>query len=216
MSPSPVSLQDVANIITFIAPGYFAFQVYAIIYAKRERDFSKLFIESVIYSLPLVTLTNIIWQTFLGLPPVSALDISYAVLLFTVACAVGGLITLVRNRWPVVVIAERLGLGAPNEDFVKTQLVRLGLAADPKPLTITLRSGEVFSGTIYQMSRYAHGGQQYFYFNNLAWFDGDQNKWDKRDGGVIIERGEIEYIETAHLPDRQTKKTTTKARNITI
>jgi hypothetical protein len=195
-----VSLQDVANIVTFIAPGYFAMQVYSLTYAKKDRDFSRLLIESVIYSLPIVTLVNIFWEKILQQHSVTSLNITYALVILCIAILSGALVTFLRMKWPIIAIATRMGLGSPDEDFVKTQLLRIN-AKDAKknPVTVKLRSGTVFSGTADRLSRYDRDGLKYYYFANLAWFNKADASWDEREGGIIVERSEIEYIETPKL-----------------
>jgi hypothetical protein len=200
MDSTVVSLQDVANIVTFIAPGYFAMQVYSLTYAKKDRDFSRLLIESVIYSLPIVTLVNIFWEKVLRQHTVSNLNIEYALVILSVAILSGALVTFLRMQWPVRNIAARMGLGSPDEDFVKTQLLRINSKDSKKnSVTVTLKSGVVFSGTTDRLSRYDRDGLKYYYFANLAWFTKDTGTWDEREGGIIVERSEIEYIETPRL-----------------
>jgi hypothetical protein len=198
-----LSLQDVANIITFIAPGYFAIQVYALVYAKKERNFSQLLIESVVFSLPIVVLTNVIWEKLLGKPAVTSVDVAYSSLLLLVALASGAVATYLRDHRPVKQMALSLGLGSPDEDFVKTQFSRLNTRDKTKSaVTVTLKSGNVFSGTPAQASHHSHNGLKYYYFTNLAWFNPKTNRWNEREGGLIIERAEIEYIETPKLKSR--------------
>ena len=202
MENSFVSLQDVANIVVFVAPGYFAMQVYSLVYAKKDRDFSRLLIESIIYSLPIVTIVNIVWQNVLVQPPVSTLNIAYALLIFVASLFFGGLATILRASQPIQSLATRIGLGSPDEDYVKRQLMRIDtLDPNKNSVTVKLKSGTVFSGTIdrLDMSRYTPDGPMYYYFSNLAWFNENTDEWDVREGGILIERGEIEYIETPKL-----------------
>jgi hypothetical protein len=195
-----ISLQDVANIVTFIAPGYFAIQIYSLIYAKRPREFSHILIESVVYSLPIVTLANILWEKAFGQSFASSAQVMYALLLLATALLTGAAATVLRTRWPMNKIAERWDLGSPNEDFVKTQFQRINTDhIDESSVTVTLKSGGVFSGTVNRLSRYVTDGPKYYYFDNLAWYNEKNGKWDERDGGIIIEREEIEYIETPPL-----------------
>lgn len=192
-----IPLEDVANIVSFIAPGYFAIQIYSLVYSKKDRDFSKIFIESVIYSLPIVTIANVIWQYVFHRPAVSALNIGYAIVLMTIAILGGLFITTMRKQWPLKHVAFILGLGSPNEDFVKTQLERVD-PADPENNTVSvkLKSGAIFSGTSDQISRYTANGPMYYYFADLAWFNEHTNEWEEQSGGIIVERNEIEYIVT--------------------
>ena len=195
-----VSLQDVANIVTFFAPGYFALQIYALAYAKRDRDFSRLAIESVVYSLPIVTLAYALWHGLFRQPAVTSLNVLYTCLVIATAIVAGTIVTILRTRWPLKHIAASFGYGSPDEDFVKSQLLRIDVKNPHKsPVTVKLRSGPIFSGTADRMSRYAYDGPMYYYFTNLAWYDEKRQKWDEREGGIIIGRDEIEYIETREL-----------------
>lgn len=197
-----VSLQDVANIVSFIAPGYFAMQVYSLTYAKKDRDFSRLLIESVVYSLPIVTAVNIFWEKILRQSTVASVEIWYALVLLLAAILSGALVTFLRTQWPIRDIAAKMGLGSPDEDFVKAQFLRIDARnAKKNPITVTLKSGAVFSGTADRLSRNDQNGYKYYYFANLAWFNETTGDWDEREGGIIVERSEIEYIETPKLPN---------------
>lgn len=200
--PFDITLEAVANIVVFIAPGYFALQVYALINSKRQRNFSLLAVESIVYSLPIVAFSNYIWRTLLNQPPTSALDAGYALLLILIAIMAGALVTFARNRWPARQIAIKLGLGSPNEDFIKTQLQRID-TSDPENNTviIKLKNDGLFSGTVAQFSRYDINSPMHLYISNLAVFDDKLKSWIERDGGLIVERNEIEYIETPELAE---------------
>lgn len=193
-----LSLQDVGSIITFVAPGYVAIQMYMITYAKRERDFSRLVVESVVLSLPIVTLTNYIWESVLHRHPVQAPTTSYAALLLLIAVVVGVVITYGRTHWPIKWLAAKFGLGSPDEDFVKLQFLRL--KPNERAVTVMLKSGGVFSGVPDRTNRYSHTGLKYYYFSNVMWLN-SEDEWEEREGGIIIERAEIEYIETPKLKD---------------
>lgn len=202
-----VSLQDIANIVSFVAPGYFAMQVYSLVYAKKERDFSKLLIESVIFSLPIVALSNIIWEQILNCKPVVGISAKYTLLLTIIAVTGGIIATLLRKRWPFKDIALLFGLGSPNGDFVKTQLERIDVNdADNSSVTVSLKNGSIFSGTSDRIDRYSHDGPLYYYFANLAWYNKHSDAWEEQDGGIIVERSEIEYIVTPKLKDDHAHK----------
>ena len=195
--------QDVATIVTFVAPGYFALQVYSLIYTKRDRSFSRLFIESIIYSLPIAALTSGLWQLFTGDEP-SGLTLGYVVLLIGIATSLGIAIAYLRTHWPLKNIAKRMGLGSPHEDFIKVQFQRINVAkASASAVTFQLKSGAIVSGTVEQMSDYNHSGRpMYFSLTNIAWFNEVTGEWDERGGNVIIARDEIEFIETGKLTEK--------------
>jgi hypothetical protein len=114
-----ISLQDVANIVTFIASGYFAIQVYSLIYAKRERDFSKLLIESVVYSLPLVYITNVVWQNVFSQTRAESLSLRYSFLLLFISFGSGAILTYLRVHWPIKDIAASVGLVHPMKILLR-------------------------------------------------------------------------------------------------
>lgn len=193
--------QDVATIVTFVAPGYFAIQIYSLMHAKRDREFSRLLIESVVYSLPIVALGSVVWHVFFQQPPQS-IDVLYVALLIGVALVTGALAGWLRMRWPIERLSSWLHIDEPNSNFIKSEFRRINTTKpETSAVTIRLKSGATFSGTIDQMSRYTHNEQLHFSFTNIAWYDSTKNKWDERTGNIIVARDEIEYIETGQLID---------------
>jgi hypothetical protein len=192
-----ISLQDVANIITFIVPGYFALQVYATIYTKKPREFPNLLIESVVFSVPLVAIANLIWTDVFDLATIDSPNVRYITLLIGLSIVAGLLATYLREHWPVKHIAARYGFDSPNEDFIKSQFARLD--AQNNAVTVTLKDGSVFSGTPNRMSRHSHDSRQYYYFTDIARYDKKGDIWQEQPGGVIVERDEVQYIETPKL-----------------
>jgi hypothetical protein len=193
--------QDVATIVTFVAPGYFAIQIYSLMHAKRDREFSRLLIESVVYSLPIVALGSVVWHVFFQQPPQS-IDVLYVALLIGVALVTGALAGWLRMHWPIERLSSWLHIDEPNSNFIKSEFRRINTTKpETSAVTIRLKSGATFSGTIDQMSRYTHNEQLHFSFTNIAWYDSTKNKWDERTGNIIVARDEIEYIETGQLID---------------
>lgn len=194
--------QDVATIVTFVAPGYFAIQIYSLMHAKRDREFARLLVESVVYSLPIVALGNVLWHAFFQQSPQS-IDVLYVALLIAVALVAGALAGWLRMRWPIERLSNWLHIDEPNSNFIKSEFRRINTTKpETSAVTVRLKSGATFSGTIDQMSRYTHSEQLHFSFTNIAWYDSSKNKWDEREGNIIIARDEIEYIETSRLIDQ--------------
>lgn len=195
--------QDVATIVTFIAPGYFAMQIYSLMHAKREREFSRLLIESIVYSLPIVALAQVIWRTFSVHVP-SSFEMSYVMLLIGLAIIAGIIVAFMRLRWPLKQLANLLNINEPNHDFVKAELERIDTSrASTSAVTVQLKSGTVFSGTVDSISRHTQDdAPMHFNFANIAWFNETTGRWDEREGNVIIARDEIEFIETKKLADK--------------
>lgn len=194
---TPVSLEDVANVATFIAPGYVLLQIYAIKYSKPQRAFGRLFVESIVCSLLIVAVANVVWEYVLGQAPASALNFGYALLLFAVAGLLGLGLTYLRVHWPIKGIAQSWGFGSPDEDFIKLQFARL--KPEHSGVTVTLRDGTVFAGTPDRMSRHSDNSHQYYYFTHISSYNPSSGKWSARPGGIIVERSDILHIETPEL-----------------
>jgi hypothetical protein len=187
-----ITLQDAANIALFIAPGYVAIWTYSAIYAKRDKSFSHLLIESVAISLPLVAIVNWAWQTITHQAP-SSTDIFYVVSIFVFSFAISILFAKLRITKPIRPLMNWVGLGMPDEDFIRSRFTEL--KKTNSSVTVTLKSGEVFSGTPSKGSIFSVGAPREYYFSNLAWFNSDDNRWDEREGGLIINLDAVNYIE---------------------
>lgn len=189
---SVITLQDAANIVTYVAPGYVAVQIYAAVYAKSDKDFSKLLIESVVVSFVLVTLANWLWSALGQKIPVVT-NATYAFTLLLMAVLGGVFFAYLRVRWPLKNLADSAGFNPPSEDFIRSEFTQL---KGSDSVTVTLKNGEIFSGTPKRGSTHIRDLPREYYFNNIAWYDKTKNVWDTRPGGLIIALKEIAYIET--------------------
>jgi hypothetical protein len=189
-----ISVQDVANIITLVAPGYFALKTYSIIYAKAEKDFPQVVLLSAIFSLPIVAAYSLLF----GLHDIST-DIRYALGLMVFSIAVGFVLARARRMKPLRRLLRALRFPAAEEDFLKLQFSKL-----PKKegVTVKLKNGEMFFGTPQGASKYRADGERRYFFNNVAWFVKKTKKWEPRPGSIIIALDEIEYFESfSPLPE---------------
>jgi hypothetical protein len=187
---SYISLQDVATIVTFIAPGFFAVKTYGAVYTKSDREFSQLLILSIVCSLPIVSAYNYLLRTHATTTSTRA---GYVLGLIAFSIAVGFLTAWIRRIRLVRRVTKLLGLPQPDEDFIKFQFAKL---SKNEVVTVKLRSGELFSGTPQGGSSYQDGSSRQYYFNNVAWFSKERSEWDDAPGSIIISMGDIEYIET--------------------
>jgi hypothetical protein len=189
-----VSLQDVANLVVFVVPGYFAIRTYAIVYAKADKDFSRLLIESIACSLPIVSIYNVLCNLCTGHNPDTVVNSVYVLLLLVLAIVFGLIAAYVRRQGWAKRLATRLRLPNPEEDFIRLQFRKL---TKDDVLTVTLRNGEVFSGMPQGGSAYKPGEPRQYYFNNVGWYNKGNHKWEYRPGSLIIDMSDIEYLETA-------------------
>lgn len=196
-----VTLQNIASIVTFIAPGYFAIQTYLSVYAKRQRGISTILVESIAFSFPLVAVANYVWQTLLHRSLTAQLDAEYVLLVFALSIIGGLLASFLRMTRPVKRVMGILGVGHPREDYIQRQFKRL---KSNQAVTVKLKSGPVFSGTPESGRVYVPGAStpERYYFSNLAWAT-DDGGWREQDGGIILDLKEAEYIVTAPLPNER-------------
>ena len=166
--PLAISLQDIANIVTFIVPGYLALMIYSIKYAKTDRNVWNVIIESIAWSLPLIAVNNYIWEQFLSKDPVNSLNKEYAIILFVLAIVSGFLAAWLREAKPINWVAGHLGVDSPQEDFIRSHFAKL------KPndaVSVRLKSGAAFSGTPSRGSIYSKNGPRKYCFEYIAWYN---------------------------------------------
>lgn len=186
---------SIANVVALIAPGYFAIQAYATVYAKAEKDFSLLLVESIAYGFLIVSIYNAIWRAIFGDQPINALSVSYFLPLLVVSPLIGAGFSYLRSTMPARWIARTLQFPGPDDDFIRVQFKKL----PPDSLvTVALKTGEIFSGTPEGLSSYSTKHPQRLYFSNVAWFNKERktSKWELRPGSIIVATEDILYIET--------------------
>ena len=200
---SSVSLQDIANILVFIGPGYLAITIYALKYAKSERSFSKLVVESIVLSLFFIAAANFVWITLLNHHTPETVNTEYTTILLMIAALAGLIFTELRVRWPIKQMADKLGLGSPDEDFMRSHFSKL---AQNDPVTVVLKSGTTFSGTPVRGSIYSKNGSRKYRFDYVAWLNNkSKDGWDVTDECVIVDLKEVEYIVSPRIkPSKDT------------
>jgi hypothetical protein len=185
-----ISIQDVANIVTLVAPGYFAFKTYSIIYAKGDKDFSQIVLLSVVFSLPIVAAYTLLFSV----DDVANTDVRYALGLVAFSIAIGFACAQIRHTRIIRRLARFFRFPVPEDDFLKLQFAKL--SAD-EAVTVKLKSGELFSGTPKGASKFRADAPRQLSFSNVAWFVRKTKQWEERASSVIVDLNEIEYIETA-------------------
>lgn len=186
---------SIATVVALIAPGYFAIQAYSIVYAKAEKDFSRLLVESIAYGLLIVSIYNFVWRLIFDGNEINTLQVGYFVPLLILAWLLGAGFSFLRNTRVAHWIATRLRFPGPDDDFIRVQFKKL----PPDSLvTVTLKTGETFSGTPEGLSTMSNKYPQRLYFSNIAWFNKDNKsrKWEVRTGSIVVGTEDILYIET--------------------
>lgn len=187
-----ITLQDVANVVLFIIPGYFALKTYSVIYSKKERDFSLTALESIAYSLPIVSIYSILWEFFTDREPVFA-SARYVIPLLLLSVLIGWVMAQLRRAQLIKTLARRLRLPNADEDFIRAQFSKLG---ETEFLTVALKNGDVFSGTPQSGSILRDGTPRQYSFNDVIWYNKDSGEWEQTEGSVIIDLDEVLYFQT--------------------
>lgn len=187
-----ITVQDVANLVVFVMPGYFAVRLYCMAFSRAEREFYHVLIESVVWSLPIVAIGNGLWR-LMGHSDPNGVNIWYVLLLLGLSLVGGGFAVLLRRLSVTAWFTRWFGVGSADHDFIRSEFRRIKLG---DLLTVTLHSGEVFSGRPVRGSIYKPGMQREYYFDSVAWYDKATGQWDVRSGGIIINLDEVAYIET--------------------
>ncbi len=191
----------VPNVVLFVVPGYFAIQAYSSVHSKSDKDFSKLLVESIAFSLPLVGIYNplfdAVYKHLFGgnVQKVAVTDIKYFLPLLIISPLLGFVWAKLRDTNWLKEFASKFGIRGPNNDFIETQFNKL---KSGEYVTVTLKNGEVFAGVRRGTSTYRKDEIQRCYFNFVEWYNEKTGKWDKRQGSLIFAIDDVEYMETSH------------------
>jgi hypothetical protein len=185
--------EGLSSIIFFLMSGYFAIKTYSLIYSKPERDFSRVLVESAIFSALIVAFYDPAFRYLSSSSGVVRTGFTYIFGLFACAIILGFVTAKVRGSKIGRKIAAKLMLPEVDEDFLKYQFSSL---RDNEPVTITLKNEKIFSGTPQSGSPFRNGGQRHYAFNDIAWYDEKSHQWDERPGSVLVDLCEVQFIET--------------------
>jgi hypothetical protein len=198
-----LSAEDIYAIGILVAPGYLAIRAYASAFAQAEKDFSRLLVESVAYSLIITSVYRIIWIHVFPKTPLVFTRFRCFVSLMVVSIVLGYVLSGLRRTRASKWLAKFLRITTnPDDDFIRVQFKKL----QPNDIvTVTLKSGKIFSGTPQGGSGYRKNGPREYYFNNVAWFVPNvpaAQTWDVQPGSLIIDLADVELIQTKRpLPD---------------
>jgi uncharacterized protein DUF6338 len=190
-----VTAVEVANILTFVAPGYFARVSYQNRFPQRPAtgDLAEL-VAAVALSLPLVAAADL-FTRWLGWSR-DPLALRYVVLLLGTAIVAGYLAAVIRDTAWFREVLGWFGLRHAPESSVLELVMRSLKRADAQ-LTITLRDGDVVAGTPRHWSGDPEVKLREIYLTNVRWYDGEKHEWDEpqTSGGVLVNVGDIASIQ---------------------
>ena len=180
-----LTAEQVAQVVTFIAPGFFARVSYTSRFPRREPQQAALLIISVVLSLPLVALTNAVARP-LRIDPTKVTSLPYVLLLLGVSM-LAGYLTAASRAWRLCRAALAfLGLVYQPEGSLYAQTL---LALPPEAvITVEFTDGRKISGTPRIGPGLAGDGIAELYLTHPAWWDPVRAQWAEQDagGGVIV------------------------------
>jgi Family of unknown function (DUF6338) len=180
-----LTAEEVGQLVTFIAPGFFARLIYTGRFPRREPQEFALLISSVVFSLPLVALTNAV-APLLGIDDTNVTDLPYVLLLLTLAMLAGYLAATVRG-WPRArELLARIGLVYQPESSIYAQTL-LALPEDAV-VTVEFNDGRKLSGTPRLGPGLATEDIAELYLTHPSWWDPTRAEWVESGagGGVIV------------------------------
>src|SRR6266496_2183899 len=180
-----LTAEQVAQVVTFLAPGFAARLVYTARFRQREPGEFTILVLSVVASLPLVAVTNAVARR-VGIAHTTVTALPYVALLLGVSVLVGYLVALLRG-WPMTRnILGRLGLAYQPEESIYAQTM---LALPPgAAVTIEFTDGRKLSGTPRIGPGLAGEEIEALCLTHPAWWDPASQRWreDGAGGAVIV------------------------------
>jgi len=190
---------EVANVLTFVAPGFFALAAYQYEFPRRPRERFEALVVAVATSVPLVALTELIrgWLDVERDP----LGAGYVGLLLGVSLLAGYVAAQLRGRKTARRLLRKLGVRREPEDSPFLRAVR-GLSDPDAQVTVTFKDGSILAGTPSFWTSDPDRPRELF-LTYSRWFDPDAGTWtDRRDqGGVLVGLDEVWSIEFDATPD---------------
>jgi hypothetical protein len=193
-----VTPQDVGNLLTLVAPGFFTYAAYAYRYPRRALSDLPMLVTSVALSLPVVALARSIAPR-LHIGTSSGTHLAYAVLLVALGLAAGTLAGWLR-AWGVTQRAlEALGFfndPAPDVASKVFSTFRGGAGL----VTVTLKDGPKLAGApLWYTTDPEADRREVFLVKPRVWDDENQS-WGDRDpdGGALVALDDVVLLQTAY------------------
>lgn len=202
---SDFSATDVANIVTFVAPGVAASRAYQIVYPQPEAGELRTTVTAVALSLPIVAVVQRGIDA-LGFAAPRPLQLGYLAALLGAALVAGYVTALVRGTDAISRAVGWLSnpmLGETREALPDPTVIGLvlGRLESDAWVTVTLTNGRLIAGNARLWSQPLDVRQQ-LYLNEHQWWKADLGKWgDKHEeGGVVVDLEQVVSIEVSKGP----------------
>jgi hypothetical protein len=188
---------EVANVLTFVAPGFFALGAYRFEFPRRPRERFETLVVSAAASVPLVALTELI-RDWLGVNR-NPLGPGYVALLLGVSIVSGYGFARLRGSATTRRALRKAGLRQEPEDTPFLRVLR-GLSDPEAQATVTFKDGAILSGTPSLFTSDLESPRELF-VTNPRWWVPEIEEWTPRtDGGVLVSLDQVWAIEFNRTP----------------
>jgi len=195
-----VSAEDVGNVLTYVAPGFFAYAVYRSRLEQARPEATQQLVVAIAASVPLVALGNLVADALnIGR---SVADAGYVLCLLATGVVVGYLLASVRTRDRTRRAFRRLGLmRAPEASVFARTLGPLKGAS----VTVQLKDKRKVSGSALLWPSTAEDGVGELYLSGPAWWSPKTNDFIEAGQGLILRLDEVQSITLSRDPLRRSK-----------
>jgi Family of unknown function (DUF6338) len=186
-----LTAEEVGRILTFVAPGFFAWAAFRAVFPQRDRGQLEMLVIAVATSLPLVAVANFIADEC-DIERTDPTKLGYVALLIGVSLLAGYAFAIFRGwGW----IREKLswvGLRYQPESSIYAQTL-LRLAPDARA-TVTFKDGRELTGVPRIGPGRSDTGVRELYLTYPQWYDHRRAEWVDGAAGVIANLDEVHHI----------------------
>ena len=193
-----VTPQDVGNLLTLVAPGFFAYAAYAYRYPRRALGDLPMLVTSVALSLPIVALARSL-APHLGIGTASGTHLSYAALLVVLALAAGALAGWLRAWGVTQRFLEALGLFSDPAPDVASKVFSSFQGAGGI-VAVTLKDGPKVAGAPLWFTTDPEADRREVFLVKPRVWDDTSESWGApdADGGALVALDDVVLLQTAY------------------
>jgi hypothetical protein len=185
-----LTAEQVGQVMTYIAPGYFARSAYTARFPCPDQPHFNILITSVATSLPLVAAAHGLAE--LLSVPARPTNVGYVSLLLGLSMLVGYCFAAIREPQWVRKRLAAIGITSQPEALLTTQVLK---PLNDRFVTVNFKDGRKLSGVPKAGPVLPEDGIKELYLTYPAWWDEDQNDFVETDEG---EAAVLVWIENVH------------------
>jgi hypothetical protein len=195
MSGVAVSAQDVGNVLTYVAPGFFAYAVYRSRLEQARPEATQQLVVAIAASVPLVALANLLADGTNVKRSIA--DAGYVLCLLTTAVLVGYVLASLRSQDRTRRTFRWLGvMRAPESSVFTRTLGPLKGAA----VTVQLKDKRKVSGSAMMWPSAGDDGVGELYLTHPAWWSSKTGEFVEAGAGLILRLDEVQSITLGRDP----------------